>query len=63
MANECIRSIKTTIDVCIHLRETCVKEIKDHISNELYEECSEFVKNARECRHKTSLTRHLSKFN
>ena len=57
LANEHIRLINNTIDICIHFRDTCMKELKDHINNELHEECSEFIKNVRECRHKTTLTR------
>ena len=51
------------LDPHIHLRDTCIKELRDHINIEIYEECSEFIKKVRECRHKTILTRNLSKFN
>ena len=39
-----------------------MNELKDHINHKLYEECSEFIKNVRECRQKTTLTRYLSQF-
>ena len=63
LKNEHVRSINNTIDICINLRDTCIKELKDHINSEIYKECYEFIKRVRECRHKTILARHLSKFN
>ena len=38
-------------------------ELKDHVNEELYEECSAFIKNVRESRHTNILERHLNKFN
>ena len=63
LANECVKSINNTIDACTFLRDTCMNEFKDHINNNLFEECSEFINWVREGRHQTTLKRHLSKFN
>ena len=38
-------------------------ELKDHINKELYEECSEFIKNVTESGHTNILKRHLNKCN
>ena len=40
-----------------------MEELKDHINNELYEECIEFIKNVRKSRCNNTLIRHLKKFN
>ena len=63
LTNEHIISINNTIDMCMNLRYTCIKVCKDQINTEIYERCYEFIKKVRECRHKTILERHLSKFN
>ena len=45
LENEQISSINNTIDICTHLRDICMEELKDHSDNELYEECKVFIKN------------------
>ena len=40
-----------------------MNELKDQINEELYEKCSEFIKNVREFRLAKTLKRQLNKFN
>ena len=58
-----VRSINNNIDVCMDLRDTCITDLKELISNELYEKCHELIEKIRECRHKTILMRYIRKFN
>ena len=62
LANECVRSINKTIATCTCFRDTCMKELKDQISNFYFQESSKFIERVKETRHQTVLKRHLSKF-
>ena len=61
LADEWIRSINNTIEVCTCRRDIFMEEHKGQISVYYFKECCEFIK-VRECRHKTTLERHLRKF-
>ena len=61
LANEHVRSINNTIAMCTCLKDTCMTELKDQISNFYYQECSKFIERVKETRHLTVLKRHLSK--
>ena len=61
LADECIRSINNTIEVCTCRRVTCMEEPKGQISVYYFKECCEFLKRVRGCRHRTTLERHLRK--
>ena len=60
---ERVRSINNTIDICMNLKDTCMKDLKDSINDELYEKYHEFIKKIREYRHKTIEERRIKKFN
>ena len=62
LANERARNINNTIATCTCLRDTCIDELKDQISNSYFQECAKFIERIRETRHQTVLKRHLSKF-
>ena len=55
--------LNNTIDVCINLKGTCMKDLKELINDELYEKCHDFIKKIREHRHKTIQERQVRKFN
>ena len=63
LLDERVRSINNTIDICTNLRDTCIKDLKELNISETYEDCHEFIKKIRECRHKTIPERHIKKFN
>ena len=52
LMDERARSINNTIDICRNLINTCISQLKDIINQEVFEECQEFIKKIRECRHK-----------
>ena len=62
LADECIRSINNTTEVCTCRRDTCMEKLKGQISVDFYKECSEFIERVRLHRHRTTLERHLKKF-
>ena len=62
LTNERVRNINNTIATCTCLRDTCMEELKDQISNFYFQESVKFIERVRETRHQTVLKRHLSKF-
>ena len=62
LANKRVRNINNTIATCTCLRDTCIDELKDQISNFYFQESVKFIERVRETRHHTVLKRHLSKF-
>ena len=62
LMDERVRLINNTIDICSNFIYTCMNELKIKISQELYEECHDFIKKIGECRHKTIMERQLKKF-
>ena len=61
--DERVSSINNTIDTCMNIKDTCIKDLKDLISSELYEKCHAFIKKIRQYRHKTIQERQIRKFN
>ena len=59
LIDERVRFINNTIDVCMNLKDTCMKELKYLISSEFYEKCHDFIKKIRKCRHKTIQERQV----
>ena len=61
LVDERVRNINNTIATCTCLRDTCMDELKDQISNFYYQECIKFIDRVKETRHQTVLKRHLAK--
>ena len=62
LANERVRNTNNSIATCTCLRDTCIDELKDQISNSYFQESAKCIERIRETRHQTVLKRHLSKF-
>ena len=62
LSRERVRNINITIATRTCLRDTCIKELQDQISNFYFQESSKFIERVKETRHQTVLKRHLSKF-
>ena len=62
LAKERVRNINNTLAICTCLRDTCIDELKDQLSNFYFQECVNFIGRVRETRHQTVSERHLSKF-
>ena len=62
LVNERVRNINNIIATCAYLRDTCMDELKEQISNFYYQECVKVIERVRETRHQTVLKSHLSKF-
>ena len=63
LMNKRVRSFNSTTDSCTKQRDACRNDLKDDIDNELYKECSDFIKRVRESRHTKILDRQKNKFN
>ena len=59
---ERIRPINNTIEVCACRRDTCMEQLKGQIGANYFKECCEFIERVREYRHKTTIERHLRKY-
>ena len=62
LANERMRNINNIIATCTWLRDTCIDQLKDQISNFFFQESVKFIERVRETRHQAVLKRQLSKF-
>ena len=62
LMDERVRLINSTIDIYSNFICTCMNKLKVKISQELHEECHDFINKIGECRHKTIMERQLKKF-
>ena len=61
LADECIIAINNIIDTCTWVRDTYMSELKGQINDFYFKEYCNFISRGKECRHQTTLERHLRK--